>query len=602
MGRGGDSITPIDGRQGATAGTVARGNETTAERPGSLEGALERILAQVRRLVDVDAAVLLAVDPERQWVSSAASWFATARLRDALEPMLARRYDAARRALTEAVVESDRPLLVPRLEHWEGADEFRERLEEELGEHAAAVGWERWRRASVAACPVRSLERSSGALLVSASPPQRPLGEEDLSVVEALAELAGVALERSELLEARAARVRDEVLLNRATQRVSSSLEPQTVYRSIVDQGAALTGATKAFLARLQPPTGDLAVTASIGFSERVSAARHPVGRGMLGVVARDRAPYLGRSDDARREDEWLIDTEGVASFIHVPIELGPRIFGVITVAHEEPDRFGDRELGMLVKLARSSAAAIANALDFERERRVARALTRGFVPEPFAELPDFEAGLLYEPAASQRTGGDIYGVWTVPSGEVAMLVGDVAGKGVETAAVSAMVRFFVEARTWDSRLPSEVLIQANEMLRTRLADDTFVTAFFALLSPERIRYSNAGHLPPLLVPAAGPPEELQGNDVPLGVEVDPAYRYSQRQLASGDLLFAYTDGLVEARQGEELFGRERLARLVGERPADEPLHELVRSVAAAVRGWAQEITDDVVALALRKR
>ena len=92
----------------------------------------------------------------------------------------------------------------------------------------------------------------------------------------------------------------------------------------------------------------------------------------------------------------------------------------------------------------------MANAMDFDRERRIARALTRGFVPDALPDLPDWELGLLYEPAAHQPAGGDLYGAWDVPGGEVALLVGDVAGKGVETAALSAMARFFIEARSWD--------------------------------------------------------------------------------------------------------------------------------------------------------
>ena len=131
------------------------------------------------------------------------------------------------------------------------------------------------------------------------------------------------------------------------------------------------------------------------------------------------------------------------------------------------------------MKLARSSAAAIANAIDFQRERRIARALTLGFVPESLPRLPGYETGLLYAPAANEATGGDVYGAWPVGGGDsVAVLVGDVAGKGVETAALSAMVRFFVEARSWDSLCPAKVLEQANSMLLGRLPRDAFVTAF----------------------------------------------------------------------------------------------------------------------------
>ena len=111
-----------------------------------------------------------------------------------------------------------------------------------------------------------------------------------------------------------------------------------------------------------------------------------------------------------------------------------------------------------MVAFGRAAAGAIANALDFQRERRVALALTRGFVPGPLAELEGFDAGLVYEPSGHAAGGGDLFGLWRMPSGAVAFVVGDVSGKGIEVAAISAMVRFFIEARTWDAADPAEVM------------------------------------------------------------------------------------------------------------------------------------------------
>src|SRR5918999_446699 len=109
---------------------------------------------------------------------------------------------------------------------------------------------------------------------------------------------------------------------------------------------------------------------------------------------------------------------------MHAPIELGPRLYGVLTVASDEAERFGESDLDLLSRLARSSAAAIANAIDFRRERRIARALTLGFVPQSLPELPGYETGLLYAPALGEPTGGDVYGAWPVGAGEsVAVLV-----------------------------------------------------------------------------------------------------------------------------------------------------------------------------------
>ena len=286
---------------------------------------------------------------------------------------------------------------------------------------------------------------------------------------------------------------------------------------------------------------------------------------------------------------------------MHSPIQLGPRLYGVLTVSRTDTEpAFTRGDLKLLSRLARHSAAALANALDFERERRIARALTLGFLPHSLPELPGYESGLLYAPALGDPAGGDVYGAWRLRGGEVAVLLGDVAGKGVETAALSSMVRFFVEARSWDSASPASILEQANAMLLERLPEDTFVTAFLAILSSDTVRYCNAGHLPPLHASATAV-EEVPGRGLPLGVESRPQYAEHELRLDEGDLVFAYTDGLTEARSEGEIFGEDRLAQLVdGEARAHAP-EQLVRRVHDEIAEWADGLTDDAVALALRR-
>jgi serine phosphatase RsbU (regulator of sigma subunit) len=266
-------------------------------------------------------------------------------------------------------------------------------------------------------------------------------------------------------------------------------------------------------------------------------------------------------------------------------------------------DPFGERDAGVLAKLARGSAASLANAIDFERERRIARALTRGFVPDSLPEVPGYDVGLLYEPAAKQPAGGDLYGAWRLSGGRVGMLVGDVAGKGVETAGLSAMARFFIEARSWDCANPAEILREASRMLVTRLPEDTFVTAFLAVIDGGEVRYANAGHLAPIVLRTEGSLEPAYSGALPLGINEDPWLADEALELQPGDLMFAFTDGLVEARENGELFGERRLSGAVA-RLADPELDMggLVRAVHQHVREWAGALTDDVVALALRRR
>jgi serine phosphatase RsbU (regulator of sigma subunit) len=223
-------------------------------------------------------------------------------------------------------------------------------------------------------------------------------------------------------------------------------------------------------------------------------------------------------------------------------------------------------------------------------------------VPGAPPELEGFSLGLVYEPVGHEVSGGDVFGVWRLPSGALAVLVGDVSGKGLEVAAVSAMVRFFVEARTWDSEGPAQVLAQANAILRRRLPGRVaLVTAFLAVIDDGVLHYANAGHVPPLVVAGEAPPCELRTTGVPLGIT--DAVRFDEHKLAfgPGDLLFASTDGLSEARRDGELFGHERVRAFVAEHAALDP-QALVELAYAEAEAWARELTDDVAVIALRAR
>lgn len=560
------------------------------------------MLGQVRKLVQVDGAAFLLVDRAREQIEPAAVWYATDEVKAALEPMISRRYDRERPGLTEVAIERGRALLLPRIEDWEASEELRQRTEVSIGKLRAEGAWAVFRGSSIIACPVRTaLGETLGALIV-VSVRRRPLGRGDLERVEVLADMAALALERSERLDAEARRAHEELLLKRAAQEVSSSLEHSEVYERIVEQAVQLTGATKAMLTRMQMGSAELTCAASVGITPELKQMRYRLDGGTLGHAATTRTPYRSHPGNEAEWSSSLLEVADVRSFVHVPIELGPRLFGVLTVAHDRADHFERHDVDVLVKHARSSAAAIANSMDFERERHLARALTVGFVPESLPTLPGYEVGLVYEPAANQQAGGDVYGAWRLPSGDVGILVGDVAGKGPATAALSSMTRFFIEARSWDDVSPAQVLDQANTMLCNRLPADTFATAFFGLLSPEGLRYANAGHLAPMVVAADGSSvQELEGRGLPLGIDIGPGYEEHELALSEGELLVGFTDGVVEARRSGELYGSERLAATVGAiAPGSRP-DELARRVHDTVRDWADGLTDDAVVLALRR-
>jgi serine phosphatase RsbU (regulator of sigma subunit) len=169
-------------------------------------------------------------------------------------------------------------------------------------------------------------------------------------------------------------------------------------------------------------------------------------------------------------------------------------------------------------------------------------------------------------------------------------------------AALSAMVRYFVEARTWDCDKPAEVLTQTHELLRDRLPSASFVSAFMAVIDDEVVRYCNAGHSPVVLVCARdGKQLALAPTGVPLGVEEVGHYAEAQLAFAAGDVLFAATDGLAEARREGVFFRDARLPALLTEHATSLRPEDFVRRLYDELEQWAPQLDDDVVILALRR-
>jgi GAF domain-containing protein len=538
------------------------------------------------------------VDWDTQYIRPVTAWFSSPQVREALEPVLSRPYDTERPGITEAAIEGGAPLLMDDITHWPGAEALRRRLDEQLPAEQARTTWDFYASSALLACPVQTPDgRMMGVLALSA----HAFSEEEVRSAGVLADLAAIALDRSELLGREERRTHEELMLNRAVHELGVSLELDDVYRAIVQQAAHLSGASKVMLTRQEPASRDLRVLHSRGFSDKVRESRFVVGEGMIGRVAETREAYASREVDRSRFLSWVVDEEEIQSFAHVPLSIGARLFGVLTVSDERPGLCDDALLARLEAFGLAAAGAIANALDFARERRVALALTRGFVPGPLPELEGFDAGLVFEPSGHAAGGGDFFGIWRLPSGSVALLVGDVSGKGIEVAAISSMVRFFVEARTYDAADPAEVMSQTNVLLRGRLPGITFVPAVMMVIDERRIRWCNAGHTPPRLITAEGE-LELSGTGLPLGLEEGQPYTAEEAPLGPGDLVFACTDGLTEARREGRQFGDVRLPGLLAEHARELEAQRLVELLHREAEAWAPELDDDVVVLALRRR
>src|SRR3954451_23560204 len=345
----------------------------TAASQAWLHRTLDEIVSQVRALLDVTGVSFLVVDWEGRHISPAASWFASDDVRDVFGRVLDRDYDPDRPGVTEAAIESGAPIRIERIEDWPGGEPLRRRLFDSLERSGAERIWEWYRTSSFLSCPVRTEDgRILGVLAIARSLPQPAFSAEDLRVTVVLADLAALAIGRSELLDLEERRSRDEEALNRASQEVSRTLVVDEVELAVAEQAAVLSGAS-----------GVRVLRADRG--------------GKLREVAR--AAAAGAE----------VEASAAQPEVELPLALGPRVLGALSAQGVSPEGV-DR----LRAFAAVAAAAVANALDFEREQRIARALTAGFIPERPPALDDYEVGVLYEPAGNQASGGDVFGLWTL--------------------------------------------------------------------------------------------------------------------------------------------------------------------------------------------
>ena len=571
------------------------------EAPTWLRHTLEEIIGQIRRLLDVSGCAFQVVDFEAGMIRPAAAWFASDEARDSMTPVLERPYDRERPGVTEAAIERGESLLIADFEDWEGATALHTRLEEELEPETARVAWDWYRSSSFISCPVRTAGgRTLGVLAISSRAPQRLLGAEELRLVEVFAGLAALALERSELLDREERRGREERELNEAARAVSTSLEPDAVYAAIVEQARRLVGREQGRAAPLRAGDGRPAHRRGDRLHRGGRAHALPRRRGHDRPGRPHRAALRERSGRRRSVRARVHRARG-----HRLLRPRPHRAGAAPVrgAHRQP------RAARLLRPRRARAPGGAGAPRGRRHRQRARLPPRApgrgrpharIRPRPApSDIPGFELGLVYEPAGHDVGGGDIFGVWTLPSGALAVLVGDVTGKGLEVAALSAMVRFFVEARTWDSERPGEVLAQTDRLLGGRLPSASFVTAFMGVIADGTLRWANAGHAPPSLLRPDGE-EALKATGVPLGVEAGARYEEHETPFGPGDVLFASTDGLIEARRDGSFFGERRLPAVLAEHGRTLAPSELVALVYREVEAWAPQLDDDVVLLALR--
>jgi serine phosphatase RsbU (regulator of sigma subunit) len=204
----------------------------------------------------------------------------------------------------------------------------------------------------------------------------------------------------------------------------------------------------------------------------------------------------------------------------------------------------------------------------------------------------------------AREVGGDFFNYFVLPGGDIAVLVGDVSGKGVGAALLMANVQATLRARLPLEQDLARLALELDEDLHQNTPPEVYLTIFLAIVNPETrvMRYVNAGHNTQFILRDSGI-ERMASTGRPLGLLPGGDYEERTTDLPVGDLLFFYTDGIIEVEnEAGDMFGSERLEAVLLDRAASTGVDDVLARVEAAVRGFRgkAEPSDDATMLALR--
>lgn len=303
-------------------------------------------------------------------------------------------------------------------------------------------------------------------------------------------------------------------------------------------------------------------------------------------------------------------DNRGLFFHASVPIIIAGVPLGIINVATEEWQFFTAADLQLLSTVGSQVAIALERARLYDvaraqqqrlqRELEMAREVQASLLPDRMPSIRGFTLTAHWQSA--REVAGDFYDVFQLPDNRLGLIIADVSDKGAPAALYMAMARSLIRTNAAQFSSAADVLKAVNYNLIEHAGSDMFVTVFYAILDTAtgKLTYASAGHDPPLLRRASGDIEHLMPTGALLGILDELPMSDETVEMASGDLLLMYTDGVTDAMNvAEQHYGRDRLAQVLRQTPvaADEGLQYILADLATFTQSASQP--DDITFMVL---
>ena len=313
------------------------------------------------------------------------------------------------------------------------------------------------------------------------------------------------------------------------------------------------------------------------------------------------------------QHSESLIDMQ-LRSLMCTPLmDTSGNAMGVLQVStFDVAQPFNSDDLDVLVSVGAQAGLAVENGAmhetlikqrELDREMQIAAQVQLSFLPSAPPKVPGYEFADHY--VAAQSIGGDYFDFIHLPDGRIALIIGDVAGKGIPAALLMARLHASIRYHLFNALSANGALNSLNFEMASSEMGYRFVTLSIAVLDPtcHEIQLASAGHLPPIV--RRGNEAEFIGHrqsGLPLGVLAEQKYESLAIPLHPGDSIVFYTDGVTEAMNSRsELFAKERVRQVIENGP--ESVIELIPALIDSVEAFSENLPqrDDICVIALRR-
>lgn len=431
---------------------------------------------------------------------------------------------------------------------------------------------------------------------------REPPQEEEVQFFHELAIQLAIALGNARVYsEATREKVQNQLLLELGTK-ISASLETERLLEQILDLVFQVVRYDAAGIYLVDKQTQWIMRQTIRGYDpSRDEAVRLKVGKGLIGWCVKTGQGVI--VSDVTTDPRYMNARDSTRSEMVAPIRIGTEVIGAFNLESDEQDAYEEEDMELLTAFAAQAAVAIERTQLHEEvlEKRrlegevvIGQRIQRTFLPDRNPELPHFDiAGANY---SSDLVGGDYYDYIRIADQHLGIVIGDVSGKGIAAALIMASFRASLIAEIRNNYSIRTVLTKVNKLLWESVEPDRFVTAIYGVLDIEnrRFTYVNAGHNPAMLYRGGSDRfDTLDATGPLLGTFEAATFKERQVEIASGDVLVLYTDGVTEAMNAAgELFGESRLQEVIRARK-DETAVAIVRGIWETVRAYRSSGAQD---------